>query len=102
MSATVTINVVFSPVFLAIFNYPERDMILSKTDANINGLLFCLSRESTGKIDKLVFEKDRNLISTALMIQVNDRTYTGNALNQQPLPLKDQDTVSLLYYVSGG
>lgn len=102
MSATVTVSVVFSPVFRAIFHCPKRDMVLAKTDASISGLLFCLSTESAGKIDKLVFEKDRHLISTALMVQLNDRTYTGNALNRAPVMLKDQDTISLLYYISGG
>ena len=102
MNAAVTVKVVFSPVFRAVFHCPERDVVLPKTDASINGLLFQLSKASAGKIDKLVFEKGRGLISTALMVQVNDRTYSGNALNQQPVPLRDQDIVSLLYYISGG
>jgi hypothetical protein len=102
VNVAVTVKVVFSPVFRAIFNHPELDVVLPKTDASIRGLLFELSKASAGKIDRLVFDKGCDLISTALMVQVNDRTFTGNALNQQPVPLKDQDIVSLLYYISGG
>jgi hypothetical protein len=65
VNVAVTVKVVFSPVFRAIFNHPELDVVLPKTDASIRG-------------------------------------FTGNALNQQPVPLKDQDIVSLLYYISGG
>ena len=102
MNTAVTIKVVFSPVFRAIFHCPEHDVVLPKKDASIRGLLFQLSTASAGKIDKLVFEKERALISTGLMVQVNDRTYTGNALNRQSVSLRDQDIVSLLYYISGG
>lgn len=102
MNAAVTVKVVFSPVFRAVFHCPERDVVLPKTDASINGLLFQLSKASAGKIDKLVFEKGRGLISTALMVQINDRVYTGTMLNQKTVVLEDRDVVSLLYYVSGG
>jgi sulfur carrier protein ThiS len=33
---------------------------------------------------------------------VNNRVFTGNALNKQVIPLQDRDKVSLLYFVSGG
>ena len=75
---------------------------MSEGEASVSGLLIRLSEQSAGQIDKLVFEKRPDLISAALMIQVNDRTYTGTALNRQPIPLGDQDVVSLLYYISGG
>ena len=102
MNATVTVKVVFSPVFRAVFHCPECDVVLPKTDTSIRNLLFQLSTASAGKIDTLVIEKGRDLISTALMVQVNDRVYTGNMLNQKTVALEDRDVVSLLYYVSGG
>ena len=102
MDATVTVKVVFSPVFRAVFHCPECVVVLPKTDTRISGLLFQLSKVSAGKIDTLVFEKGSDLISTALMVQVNNRVYTGTMLNQKPVVLEDRDVVSLLYYVSGG
>jgi len=102
VNATVTVKVVFSPVFRAVFHCPECDVVLPKTDTSIRNLFFQLSTASAGKIDKLVFEKERDLISPALMAQVNDRVYTGNKLNQKTVVLEDRDVVSLLYYVSGG
>lgn len=102
MNTAATVKVVFSPVFRAVFHCPELDVVLPKTDATISGLLFQLSRASSGKIDRLVFDEGSDLISTALMVQVNDRTFTGNALNQKSVLLRDQDVVSLLYYISGG
>lgn len=76
--------------------------MLTPEDASVNALLAQLSKASGGKIDKLVFDMRKNLISTALMVQVNDRTFTGNALNRRSVPLDDRDVVSLLYYISGG
>ena len=102
MKDAVTVKVVFSPVFRAIFHHREIDVVLAEREASVSGLLLQLSMASAGKIDKLVFEKKPDLISAALMIQVNDRTYTGNALNRGPVPLGDRDIVSLLYYISGG
>jgi hypothetical protein len=102
VNATITVKVVFSPVFRAVFHCPECDVVLPKTDTRISGLLFQLSKASAGKIDTLVFETGRDLISTALMVQVNDRVYTGNMLNREMVVLEDRDVVSLLYYVSGG
>jgi len=36
------------------------------------------------------------------MVMINNRVLTGIALNQQVIRLRDGDTVSLLYFVSGG
>ena len=102
MNDAVSVKVIFSPVFRTIFHCRERGIILAKKDASIHSLLSQLSDDSGGKIDKLVFENEREAISAGLMIQVNDRTYTGNALNQRTVSLRDQDVVSLLYFISGG
>ena len=102
MKDAVTVKVVFSPVFRAIFHHLEVDVVLPEREASVGGLLIKLSEQSAGRIDKLVFEKKADLISAALMVQVNDRTYTGNALNRGSVPLGNRDIVSLLYYISGG
>ncbi len=102
MGAAVTVRVVFSPVFRAVLQCGGREVALPEADASVRGLLLQLSTDSSGKIDKLVFEKGCQEVSPGLMVQVNDRTYTGNALNREPVWLADGDTVSLLYYISGG
>ena len=102
MKAAVTVKVVLSPVFRDIFHHRELDVVLPEREASVSGLLLKLSEQSAGQTDKLVFEEKPDLILPALMVQVNDRTYTGNVLNRQPVPLGDGDTVTLLYYISGG
>jgi hypothetical protein len=102
VESAVSVKVVFSPVFRAVFMRRELEVVLSEPQASVGGLLAYLSKASSGKIDNLVFDKSAALISAALMVQVNDKTYTGNALNQQPVTLRDQDIVTLLYYISGG
>ena len=43
-------------------------------------MLYRLSEETHGKIDSLLFEKDRDLILAGLMIKINDTVFTGTAL----------------------
>jgi len=102
VNADVTVKVVFSPVFRAVFHQRETEVVLPEGEADVGGLLMKLSEKSAGQIDPLVFEKRPDLISAALMILVNDRVYTGTALNRRAVALDDQDIVSLLYYISGG
>jgi len=102
MNALKTVEIVFSPVFRAIFHRPQKTLLLGKGEETLKDLLRRLSELSGGKIDSLIFEKDLGFISAGLMVKVNDRVYTGTMLNQKPVPLEDQDVVSLLYYVSGG
>lgn len=102
MNASKTVEIVFSPVFRAIFHCPKQTLLLEKGEATLKDLLSRLSESSGGKIDPLIFEKGLGFISAGLMVKVNDRVYTGTMLNQNPVPLEDQDVVSLLYYVSGG
>lgn len=102
MNAAMHFKVVFSPVFRAYFHCHERNMILEKEKPTVGDLLRKLSRESAGKIDALIFEKDSALISAGLMIQVNQQVYTGTLLNQTTVPLEDGAVITLLYYVSGG
>ncbi len=102
MNAAIYLKIVFSPVFRAYFHCHERHMFMEREKLTVIDLLQQLSKEAAGKIDPLIFEKNAAAISPGLMVQVNDRVYTGTMLNQNPVPLEDQDVVSLLYYVSGG
>ena len=102
MNADIHVKIVFSPVFRTYFHCHKRDMIMEKEKRTVIDLCRQLSKETAGKIDALIFEKDLDFISAGLMVKVNDRVYTGTMLNQKPVPLEDQDVVSLLYYVSGG
>ena len=102
MNAAIQVKVVFSPVFRALLHCRERDLVLDAQRPTVGDLLQQLSREAEGKIAPLMFETGGALISAGLMIQVNDRVYTGNQLNQEPVPLQDRAVVTLLYYVSGG
>jgi len=102
VNAAITVQIIFSPVFRAYFHCHERKLTMEKENPTVIDLLRQLSIEVAGKIDPLIFEKDAAFISAGLMVQVNDRIYTGTMLNQEPVPLKDQAVVSLLYYVSGG
>ena len=96
------VKVIFSPVFRTQLHRPGCSMILEKEQMNMLALLQQLSRETGGQVDALLFEKNRDMVSAGLLVLVNDRTYTGTALNQQRVPLADNDVVSLLYYISGG
>jgi sulfur carrier protein ThiS len=102
VDAAIHLKIIFSPVFRTYFHCHERSMIMEKEKPTVIDLLRQLSTETAGKIDLLIFEKDAAFISAGLMVQVNDRVYTGTMLNQHPVPLEDQDVVSLLYYISGG
>ena len=50
---------------------------------------------------RLLLEDDDD-IKSGLMVMVNEKIYTGTALNQQAVELRDNDKVSLLFYISGG
>jgi len=75
---------------------------LEKDKSSLKDLLHRLSEESNGRIDALLFDRDHNSILAGLMVKVNDQIYTGNALNQKPVQLRENDMVHLMYYISGG
>lgn len=96
------IEVELSPAFQTALQSPRLLIELEEDEGTVEELLRHLSRESGGKIDPLIFEKGGNAIFSGLMVMVNDRTFTGTALNQEAIRLRDGDKVSLLYFVSGG
>lgn len=96
------VRVDFSSLFYSAGAPRENSCDLGDEESNVRGLLVRLSREYGGKMRDLLFQKGKGSILPGLMVLVNDRTYTGVALNQKEVPLSEGDKVSLLYFVSGG
>jgi hypothetical protein len=96
------IEVDASPAFQLAFPSSRFAVTLEEAEASVTGLLRRLARTGVEKTKDLLFEKESASILSGLMVMVNDRTYTGTALNGREVPLHDGDRVSLLYFVSGG
>jgi sulfur carrier protein ThiS len=99
---TLKIEVELSPVFQTAFQSSSVLIELDEDEGTVKGLLRRLSSESEGKISSLLFEEGSDSILPGLMVMVNNRVFTGPALNEQVIRLQDKDKVSLLYFVSGG
>ena len=99
---TLKIEVELSPVFQTAFQSSSVLIELDEDEGTVKGLLRHLSTESGGKINSLLFEEGGDSILSGLMVMVNNRVFTGTALNEQMIRLRDKDKVSLLYFVSGG
>ena len=99
---TLKIEVDLSPAFQAALPCSKFSVKLEPDEATVRGLLHQVSKEYGEKIRPLLFEKEETSILSGLMVLVNDRIFTGTALNQEDIPLMDKDKVSLLYFVSGG
>ena len=97
-----TIEVEFSSVFDAACSSPHLSIELDEHEANVRHLLRHLSESYGEKMRRLLFEKGQDLVLSGLAVMVNDRVFTGVALNQQDVALREGDKVSLLYFVSGG
>jgi sulfur carrier protein ThiS len=96
------IEVDLSPAFQTAFESPSLFIELNEDEGTVKELLRRLSHESGGKISSLLFEEGGNTILPGLMVMVNNRMFTGTALNEEVIRLRDKDKVSLLYFVSGG
>lgn len=96
------VRVEYSSVFHSAGAPYESSFDLGDEESTVTGLLLRLSREYGDRMRDLLFEKGKGCIVPGLMVLVNDRTYTGVALNQTEVPLSEGDRVSLLYFVSGG
>lgn len=96
------IDVEFSPVFEAACRSPHLSLELEEQEATVKRLLHRLCEIGGEKIKPLLFEKGEESVLSGLMVMVNDRIFTGTALNQQVVDLHDKDKVSLLYFISGG
>jgi len=96
------IEIEFSPVFVSVSRSQYLSIELGGSEATVQGALHHLSRAYGERMRTLLFEKGKESILPGLMVLVNDRTYTGVALEQKNVPLMEGDKVSLLYFVSGG
>jgi sulfur carrier protein ThiS len=75
---------------------------LAEGETTVKELLHRLADKGGEKMKSLLFEKGADAVLPGLMVMVNNETFTGTALNQRDVPLRDRDKVSLLYFVSGG
>ncbi len=98
-SLAVNIEVELSPAFKSRVGIDH--LVLSfDGGATVKGLLTRLSDEYSDKMRPLLFEKEE--ILPGLMVMVNQKIFTGTALQVQDIPLNEGDKVSLLYFLSGG
>jgi sulfur carrier protein ThiS len=96
------VEVEFSPAFQSRLSLERQTLLLEEGRSTIKDLLDRLAVEHGGKIRPLLFAQKKDEILSGLMVMVNGRIFTGNALNQQDIGLGDGDKVSLLYFISGG
>jgi sulfur carrier protein ThiS len=99
---SVKIDLELSPIFQSLAKAPLLSIQLEESEATVQGMLSSLSKEYGEGMTNLLFEKGQNAILSGLMVTVNDKIYTGTALNRQRVQLHGGDKVSLLYFVSGG
>ena len=99
---TLKIKVELSPVFQTALQSSNVFIELEENEGTVKELLRHLARKTGGKINSLLFEEEGDSILSGLMVMVNNRVFTGTALNEQMILLRDKDKVSLLYFVSGG
>ncbi len=96
------IDVEVSPVFEAAGLSRSLPVELEEREASVRSLLRRLGEAGGAKIKTLLFEGGEESVLSGLMVIVNDRVFTGTALNREAVELHDRDKVSLLYFVSGG
>ena len=96
------IEVEFSPAFQSRLSLERQTVTLEKDRSTVKDLFDRLAREHGARIRSLLFGPGGEEILSGLMVMVNDRTFTGNALNQQEIRLREGDRVNLLYFMSGG
>lgn len=94
------IAVELSPIFQSRLGVDRLSLMIAEDRATVKGVLCSLAEGNGAKITPFLFAGEG--ILAGLMVMVNDRIFTGSALNQQDVSLRDGDKVSLLYYVSGG
>ncbi len=95
------IEVEFSPAFQSRLSLEHQRVTLENDRSTVKDLFDRLAQEHGGKIIPLLFGNKDEILS-GLMVMINDRTFTGNALNQKEVRLEEGDRVNLLYFMSGG
>jgi sulfur carrier protein ThiS len=96
------IEVEFSPAFQSRLSLERQVVTLEEGRSTVKDLFARLAQEHGRKIASLLFGPNQEEILSGLMVLINDRTFTGNALNQKEIRLEEGDRVHLLYFMSGG
>jgi sulfur carrier protein ThiS len=96
------IEVEFSPAFQSRLSLERQILTLEEGRSTVKDLFDRLAEEYGGKIRPLLFGPKEDEILSGLMVMINDRTFTGNALNRKEIRLEEGDKVNLLYFMSGG
>ena len=96
------IEVEFSPAFQSRLSLERQTVTLEKCRSTVKDLFGRLAQEHGARIRPLLFGPKEDEVLSGLMVLINDRTFTGNALNQQEIRLEEGDRVNLLYFMSGG
>jgi hypothetical protein len=96
------IDVELSPAFELFRLSSPLSVELEEGEATVKSLLHRLGRMGGERGKSLLFEKGEDSVLSGLMVMVNNRIFTGTAINQEVVELHDRDKVSLLYFVSGG
>ena len=96
------IEVEFSPAFQSRLSLERQTLTLEEGRSTVKDLFDQLAQEHGGKIRPLLFDPREDEILSGLMVMINNRIFTGNALNQQEIRLGEGDRVNLLYFMSGG
>ena len=92
----------FSPAFHMVWPHWPSQLELESSGGTLRRLLRDLAECCDEKGRTLLYDPQNSSILSGLMVMVNDRVFTGTAINQQDVELHDRDKVSLLYFVSGG
>jgi hypothetical protein len=92
----------FSPAFHMVWPRWPSQIELESSGGTLRRLLHDLAECCDEKGRTLLYDPQNSSILSGLMVMVNNRVFTGTAINQQDVELHDRDKVSLLYFVSGG
>lgn len=101
-TVSLKVEVEFSPPFQSRLSLTHLTLWIEEDRSTVKGLFERLVEEHGEKIRPLLFGQKEDEILSGLMVMINNRTFTGSALNQQDIRLGDGDKVSLLYFISGG
>ena len=95
------VEVELSPAFQSRLCIAQLTLSVDEDSFSVKGLLGRLVEEYGETIRPLLFDKEQGILA-GLMVMVNDRIFTGSALQSQEVLLQEGDKVSLLYFLSGG
>jgi molybdopterin converting factor small subunit len=90
-----------SPPFASRIGRTRLEFEIVGEEETVQGVLRKLATLWGDRIEPLLFTGDGGMLP-GLMVMVNNRVFTVSSLNEKDVRLKDGDTLSLMYFVSGG